>query len=70
MNAGELMTSLAIGSVGYVAFVYGKRQGRFPEMILGLVLLVFPYFVDGVVTMSLIAVGLVGLLVALLKLGW
>src|SRR4051794_8020669 len=70
MDGGELLTSLAIGSVGYVVFAYGKRQGRFLEMMFGLVLLVFPYFVDGIWVMAGIATGLLALLFTLLKLGW
>ena len=48
--------------MGFVAFAYGKRQGRVPHMAVGAVLLIYPYFVSNVLLMLGIAVALVGLL--------
>jgi hypothetical protein len=41
---------LASGA-GFVALVYGRRQSRFPHMLVGVVLLVFPYFVSSWILM-------------------
>jgi hypothetical protein len=70
LDASELIASLAIGSVGYLVFAFGKRQGRLPQMVVGIALLGFPYFVDGVLTMVVIALGLLLSLWGGLKLGW
>jgi hypothetical protein len=38
-----------------VAFTYGKRQRRIPQLVLGVILLIFPYFVDSALLILLIA---------------
>jgi len=65
-----LVASLFVSSVGYVAFVYGKRQRRVPQLLTGITLLIFPYFVDSVLVMLLIAGALVASMWLALKLGW
>jgi hypothetical protein len=70
INANELFASFFVCSVGLVAFMYGKRQGRVPQMIGGLVLLVFPYFVSNLLLMFGIAVAVLGAMWGALRLGW
>lgn len=70
VDAGYLFASLFVSSVGYVAFVYGKRQRRVPQLVTGLTLLIFPYFVDSVALMLAVAAALVGLMWLAVKLGW
>jgi hypothetical protein len=70
VDAGHLFASLFVGSVGYVAFAFGRRQRRLPQLLTGLTLLIFPYFVDSVLVMLLIASALVALMWLALKLGW
>ena len=45
-------TSLAIGvltgAIGVGYFIYGKRQARFAPLVAGMLLCVYPYFVDSV----------------------
>ena len=56
LDANSIIASFIIGSIGMVAFIYGKRQGRFPQMVVGLVLMLYPYFVPNVALMAVIAV--------------
>jgi hypothetical protein len=65
-----LIASLLVGSVGYVAFAYGKRQRRIPQLLLGAALFVFPYFVDELWLMLLIAALLCAAAWFAVKLGW
>jgi predicted phage tail protein len=69
LDGNSLLASLLIGSIGFVAFAYGKKQSRLPQMLVGVALMVFPYFVTGVPLMLGIAGGLIALLVVLVKLG-
>jgi hypothetical protein len=62
VNANALLASVVIGSVGLGFFIYGKRQQRVPHLVVGLVLMVFPYLVSSVGLMTIIAVALIGLL--------
>jgi hypothetical protein len=50
-----LFVSLIPGAVGFVLFVYGKKQGRWPHLVAGLLCRVYPYITPGLV--SLIATG-------------
>jgi hypothetical protein len=70
MHPSTLLASLVVSSIGYVAFAYGKRQRRLPPAIVGLVLMIFPYFVDSVAGMLSIAAALLFALWFVIKLGW
>jgi hypothetical protein len=65
-----LLLSLIPGGIGFVLFVYGKKQQRWPQLIAGLVFMVYPYFTPG--TLSLVGVGvLLGAgLWAAVRMGW
>jgi hypothetical protein len=57
IDASSLIAGLFVSSVGFVLFSYGKKMSRPPQMAGGLVLMVFPYFVPGVLWM--LAIGAV-----------
>lgn len=65
-----LLASLLVGSAGFVSFVYGRKQSRLPQMLAGVALMGFPYFVSSVPLMLGIGAGLLGLLALALKLGY
>jgi hypothetical protein len=70
LSATALMVSLLVSCVGLGIFVYGKRQKRGPQLVIGFLLMVYPYFVSSTGLSVLIGAGLlVGLWVAL-RLGW
>ena len=52
-----IFLSLIPGGVGFVLFVYGKKQGRWFMVVAGLVFMVYPYFTESVI--ALIGVGAV-----------
>ena len=70
INVDELFASFLVCSIGLVAFMYGKRQGRIPQILAGLVLLVFPYFVSNLFLMFGIALAVLGALWGAIRLGW
>lgn len=70
LDAGSLIASFIIGSIGLVAFMYGKRQGRFPQMVVGLVMMLYPYFVPNVAIMAVVAVVLLAGLWLSVRFGW
>ena len=69
-DANALFASFIVGGIGFVAFVYGKKQGRVPQMLAGLILMVFPYFVSNLALMGGIAATVLGLLWLVVRLGW
>ena len=42
----QLLAGIIFGSIGFVAFVYGKKQTNFKIMIIGVLLMVYPYFIS------------------------
>jgi 4-hydroxybenzoate polyprenyltransferase len=50
-----LFLSLIPGGIGFVLFVYGKKQQSWPQLVSGLALMVYPYFATSV--QSLVGVG-------------
>jgi hypothetical protein len=69
LDGNSLLASLLVSSIGFVSFAYGKKQKRLPQLLVGLALMGFPYFVSSVPWMFGIGAGLIGVLVAMLKLG-
>ena len=45
-GTGGLFLSLAIGTVGTGFFIYGLKQRRPPQLVGGIVLSAYPYFVS------------------------
>jgi len=62
VDLGPLFAGFLVSSIGFVLFMYGKKMKRAPQMAVGVVLLVYPYFVTGVLLMLGIAVVLLFLL--------
>jgi hypothetical protein len=70
LDANALLLSLLLGGIGFVALSYGRKQGRPPQIVIGLALMVFPYFVSSVAWMLGIAALLLLLLWLVVRLGW
>jgi hypothetical protein len=45
-SASALFGSLMFGVIGFAAFMYGKKSALFMPMILGVALMVYPYFIS------------------------
>jgi len=69
LDGNVLLASLLVSSIGFVFFAYGKKQQRLPQMLAGLALMGFPYFVTNVAVMFGIAAGLIGLVTLAIRLG-
>jgi hypothetical protein len=68
MNGGSLLASFLVSGLGFVLFEFGRRMRRPPQLGIGLILMIFPYFVASVWAMLGITVLLVALLwVALVR---
>jgi hypothetical protein len=45
LSWANLFAGLIFGSIGFVAFVYGKRMHLWTPMLCGIALMIYPYFV-------------------------
>jgi hypothetical protein len=69
LDANSLLMSLVVSCIGFVCFAYGKKQQRFPQMLAGIALSIYPYFVSNVLLMAAIAVVVLVLLGVAVRLG-
>lgn len=70
VNASTLMASLFVSTVGMGLFVFGKKQTRIPQLLIGMALMGFPYFVPNPVWMLSLGAGLIATLVVAVRLGY
>lgn len=42
----NLFAALLFGTVGFAAFIYGKKSANWKPMTLGVALMVYPYFIE------------------------
>ena len=54
-----LWVGVLAGAIGMGYFIYGKRQAKYVPMIAGVLLCVYPYFVESLLALSVIGVLLV-----------
>ncbi len=57
-SSANLIGGLVFGSIGFVAFIYGKRMHVWKPMFLGIALMAYPYFIENEI--AVFAIGLIG----------
>jgi hypothetical protein len=70
LDAGWLFASLIVSSIGFVLLHYGRKMARIPHVLAGVALLIYPYFVPGVVLTLVIAAAVLAVLALAVRLGW
>lgn len=70
LDGNSLLASFAVSSVGLGFFMYGRKQGRAPQILFGVISMVYPYFVSSPGWILGIFVALVGAMWLALRLGW
>ena len=70
LSLGWIVASLIVSSIGFILLNYGRKFARIPQVVVGVLMLVYPYFVPGVLANVLVAVGLLAVLGVVVRLGW
>jgi hypothetical protein len=70
LDATWLFLSLIPSGIGFVLFVYGKKQGRLPQLVVGLLMMISPYVTSTVPMLLGVGALLVAVLWYAVKLGW
>ena len=65
-----LFVSLFPSGIGFVMFVYGKKQERWPYLVAGLVLMVYPYFTTSLAALIGVGALICGALWYAVRAGW
>ncbi|HIQ34006.1 MULTISPECIES: amino acid transport protein [Acinetobacter] len=56
MNATQLFLGVIFSSIGFGYFLYGKKQKMAVPLVCGLVLMLFTYFIDNTMIISVIGI--------------
>jgi hypothetical protein len=56
--------------IGFVLFVYGKKQQRWPQMVAGLGFMVYPYLATSTSSLAIVGVAIGLALWLALRAGW
>jgi len=70
LDANLLFFSLITSGVGGVLFVYGRKQDRAPQLVAGIILIVYPYFVSSLVMDVAIFAAVLGAMWLAIRQGW
>lgn len=70
LDSTWLFLSLIPSGIGFVLFVYGKKQGRWPQLVGGLLFMVYPYVTSNVGSLVGVGIGLGAVLYFLIRAGW
>ncbi|MBL7070546.1 MAG: amino acid transport protein [Candidatus Omnitrophica bacterium] len=57
-SAAKIFAYIIFGAIGFVAFMYGKKNKFFQPVIIGIALMVYPYFISGTFFLYLVGVAL------------
>ena len=53
-----LFGGFIFGMIGMAAFIYGKKNSAFKPMLIGIILMVYPYFIRNTVVLCLVGLAL------------
>jgi hypothetical protein len=70
LDATWVFLSLVPSGIGFVLFVYGKKQNRWPHLVAGLILMVYPYLATSVASLVGIGAVICGALWYAVRAGW
>ena len=65
-----IFLSMIPAGIGFVLFVYGKKQQRWPQLIAGIAMMAYPYFATTVMSMTIVGVVICAALWYALRLGY
>jgi len=58
MTIANIIGGILFGGIGFVALVYGKKQGSPKAMIFGALLMLYPYFITNSILLYSVGSGL------------
>ncbi len=70
MDPTWLFLSLLPGGIGFVLLAWGRKEGRWPHLVAGLLFLVYPYFTDSVTALAGVGIALGVALWLVVRSGW
>ena len=69
-SGAGFFASLIVSTIGFSLFLYGKKQVRIPQLVIGLAMMAYPYFIDRAAITYGVAGALMGALWLATRMGW
>ena len=57
-SAAKIFAWIIFGVIGFAVFLYGKKNKSFRPMIIGVALMIYPYFISGTFLLYLVGIAL------------
>ena len=67
-DTATLLVSLFVSTVGFAIFMYGRKQSRVPQLAVGVLMMVTPYFLPSALVVGAVGGALAVLLFVLVRL--
>jgi hypothetical protein len=64
-DGAELVVSMFVSTIGLALLIYGKKQQRLPQIGVGIVMMIYPYFIPS----ALLDAGIAACLLILMTFG-
>ena len=61
-SAAKIFAWVIFGAIGFAVFVYGKKIKSFRHIIIGIALMIYPYFISGTFILYLVGIILIAIL--------
>ena len=69
-DGNSLLAGFAVSTVGLGFFMYGRKQGRPPQIVFGVISMVYPYLIGSPLLTLGAFLALLGLMWLAIRLGW
>lgn len=57
-SAAKIFVCIIFGAIGFVVFLYGKKNKFLRPMLIGIALMAYPYFISGTFFLYLVGIAL------------
>ena len=57
-DLGKMVANMIFSGIGFVAFMYGKKNAFWRPMMIGMVLMSYPYFLSGTLVIYIVGIAL------------
>ena len=61
-STAKIFAYIIFGTIGFVVFVYGKKNRLVRPLVIGIALMAYPYFISGTFFLYLVGIGLTAVL--------
>jgi hypothetical protein len=65
-----IFLSMIPAGIGFVLFIYGKKQQRWPQLVAGIAMMVYPYFTSTITAMTAVGVLICAALWYVVRIGY